>query len=158
MIKEIQPSLEKIPLLALYFSSACENYISYFSEICKIFQKMGLLHEYWPWKIMFSNLAPRYNKLWFISIFEAVTWGHIWNSSDLYFYQNIHLHTFSNLPNKVIDPYLRFVIFFTRAKFLENKIYSEKCVNYDKIHSKLPFFCVITAKYTVNCQFFALNL
>ena len=101
MIKEIHPSLEKIPLLALYFSSACENYISYFSEICKIFQKMGLLHEYWPWKIMFSNLAPRYNKLWFISIFEAVTWGHIWNSSDLYCYQNIHLHTFSNLPNKI---------------------------------------------------------
>ena len=31
-------------------------------------------------------------------------------------------------------------------------------VNYDKIHSKLPIFCVITAKYTVNCQFFALNL
>ena len=54
--------------------------------------------------------------------------------------------------------YLIFVIFFTLAKFLENKIYTEKRVNYDKIHSKLPFFCVITAKYTVNCQFFALNL
>ena len=48
--------------------------------------------------------------------------------------------------------------FFTLAKFLENKIYTEKGVNYDKIHSKLPNFCVITAKYTVNCQFFALNL
>ena len=48
--------------------------------------------------------------------------------------------------------------FFTRAKFLENKIYTKKRVNYDKIHSKLPNFCVITAKYTVNCQFFALNL
>ena len=54
--------------------------------------------------------------------------------------------------------YLIFVIFFTRAKFLENKIYTEKRVNYDKIHRKLPIFCVITAKYTVNCQFFALNL
>ena len=48
--------------------------------------------------------------------------------------------------------------FFTQTKFLENKIYTEKRVNYDKIHSKLPIFCVITAKYTVNCQFFALNL
>ena len=32
----------------------------------------------------------------------------------------------------------------------------KKPVNYDKIHSKLAIFCVITAKYTVNCQFFAL--
>ena len=54
--------------------------------------------------------------------------------------------------------YLIFVIFFTRAKFLENKIYTKKRVNYDKIHRKLLIFCVITAKYTVNCQFFALNL
>ena len=44
--------------------------------------------------------------------------------------------------------YLIFVICFTRAKH----------VNYDKIHSKLPIFCIITAKYTVNCQIFALNL
>ena len=35
---------------------------------------------------------------------------------------------------------------------------TKKNVNYDKIHSKLPIFCVITAKYTVNCQIFALNL
>ena len=55
-------------------------------------------------------------------------------------------------------PYLIFVIFFTHANFLENKIYTKKCVNYDKTHSKLSIFCVITAKYTVNCQFFALNL
>ena len=26
------------------------------------------------------------------------------------------------------------------------------------MHRKLPFFCVITAKYTVNCRFFELNL
>ena len=62
--------------------------------------------------------------------------------------------------------------FFKRAKFLENKIYTEKTCKYrqntqkiadflryyGKIHSKLPIFCVITAKYTVDCQFFALNL
>ena len=57
-----------------------------------------------------------------------------------------------------MEPYLIFVIFFTQANFLENKIYTEKRLNYDKIHRKLSIFCVITAKYTVNCQFFALNL
>ena len=36
--------------------------------------------------------------------------------------------------------YLSF--FFTQAKFLENKIYIEKRVNYDKLHSKLPILCV----------------
>ena len=30
--------------------------------------------------------------------------------------------------------------FFTQAKFLESKIYTEKRVNYDKIHSKLQIF------------------
>ena len=42
--------------------------------------------------------------------------------------------------------------------FWKIKFTPKKCVNYDKIHRKLPIFCVITAKYTVNCQFFALNL
>ena len=32
--------------------------------------------------------------------------------------------------------------FFTQAKFLENKIYTEKRVNYDKLHSKLPILRV----------------
>ena len=47
--------------------------------------------------------------------------------------------------------------FFTRAKFWRIKFTPKKRVNYDKIHRNLPIFCVITAKYTVNCQFFALN-
>merc|ERR1712004_951781 len=38
--------------------------------------------------------------------------------------------------------YLIFVIFFTQAKFLESKIYTEKRVNYDKLHSKLPILCI----------------
>ena len=42
---------------------------------------------------------------------------------------------------------------FWRIKFTP-----KKRVNYDKIHRNLPIFCAITAKYTVNCQFFALNL
>ena len=41
-----------------------------------------------------------------------------------------------------VSTYLIFVIFFTRAKFLENKIYTEKRVNYDKLHSKLPILRV----------------
>ena len=42
----------------------------------------------------------------------------------------------------IMRPYLIFVIFFTQAKFLENKIYTEKRVNYDKLHSKLPILRV----------------
>ena len=52
--------------------------------------------------------------------------------------------------------YLSF--FFTQAKFLENKIYTEKMRKLRQNTQKIAIFCVITAKYTVNCQFFALNL
>ena len=59
-----------------------------------------------------------------------------------------------------MGPYLIFVIFFTQAKFLENKIYTEKTRKlrqntqkianflryYGKIHSKLPIFCVKSVK------------
>ena len=57
-----------------------------------------------------------------------------------------------------LPSYLIFVIFLHGQNFWRIKFTPKKCVNYDKIHSKLPIFCVITAKYTVNCQFFALNL
>ena len=60
----------------------------------------------------------------------------------------------SLLNIKTLRAYLIFVIFFTRAKFLENKIYTEKARKlrqntqkianflrcYGKIHSKLPIF------------------
>ena len=52
--------------------------------------------------------------------------------------------------------YLSF--FLHGQNFWRIKFTPKKRVNYDKIHGKLPIFCVITAKYTVNCQFFALNL
>ena len=55
-------------------------------------------------------------------------------------------------------PYLIFVIFFTQAKFLENEIYTEKTRKLRQNTQKIANFCFITAKYTVNCQFFALNL
>ena len=56
------------------------------------------------------------------------------------------------------EPYLIFVIFLHEQNFWRIKFTPKKRANYDKMHSKLPNFCVITAKYTVNCQFFALNL
>ena len=43
--------------------------------------------------------------------------------------------------------------FFTQAKFLENKINTEKRVNYDKLHSKLPIFRVKSVKIYTG-QFF----
>ena len=56
------------------------------------------------------------------------------------------------------DPYLIFVIFFTQAKFLENKIYTEKRVNYDKIHRKLPIFLRYYGKIHSKLPIFALDL
>ena len=52
--------------------------------------------------------------------------------------------------------YLSF--FLHRQNFWRIKFTQKKHVNCDKIHSKLPIFCVVTSKDTVNCQFFALNL
>ena len=43
--------------------------------------------------------------------------------------------------------------FFTQAKILENKIYTEKRVNYDKLHSKLQIFRVKSVKNYIG-QFF----
>ena len=52
--------------------------------------------------------------------------------------------------------YLSFLLH--EQNFWRIKFTPKKSVNYDKIHSKLPIFCVLTAKYTENCQFFVLNL
>ena len=35
---------------------------------------------------------------------------------------------------------------YAQAKFLENKIFTEKHINYDKLHSKLPILCVKSEK------------
>ena len=64
------------------------------------------------------------------------------------------------LQRPQVSAYLIFVIFLTRAKFLENKIYTEKTRKlrqnthkianflryYGKIHSKLPIFRVKSVK------------
>ena len=56
-------------------------------------------------------------------------------------------------------PHTWYLSFFLHEQnFWRIKFTPKKTVNYNKIHSKLPIFCGITAKYTVNCQFFALNL
>jgi len=66
------------------------------------------------------------------------------------------LFTSSNINVKLLSTYLIFVIFLTEAKFLENKIYTEKRVNYDKLHSKLPILCVnyhiVTVTFLVTTQ------
>merc|ERR1712055_501719 len=71
-------------------------------------------------------------------------------------------------PVQGVPPYLIFVIFFTRAKFLENKIYTKKTRKlrqntqkianflryYGKIHSKLPIFRIKSVKiYTSQKKF-----
>ena len=60
------------------------------------------------------------------------------------------------MHNKFIPDICHF--FLHEQNFWRIKFTPKKRVNYDKIHSKVPIFCVITAKYTVNCQIFALNL
>ena len=50
----------------------------------------------------------------------------------------------------IFRAYLIFVIFLHELNFWRIKFTPKKRVNYDKIHRKLPIFCVITAKYTVN--------
>ena len=66
------------------------------------------------------------------------------------------LPTFSFFSAILHTSYLSF--FLHEQNFWRIKFTPKKRVNYDKIHRTLPIFCVITAKYTVNCQFFALNL
>ena len=48
--------------------------------------------------------------------------------------------------------------FFTHTKFLENKIYTEKRRKLRQNTQKIANFLRYNAKYTVNCQFFALHL
>ena len=92
----------------------------------------------------------------------------LWNYRQLFFF-NLKSRPWCNLSCALQDqdtkidnrdhddlPYLIFVIFFTWAKFLENEIYTEKTCILRQNTQKMPIFCVITAKYTVNCQFFAL--
>ena len=65
-----------------------------------------------------------------------------------------HWKIFKMLFLSLEQTYLIFVIFFTQSKFLENQIYTKKCVNYDKLHSKMPIFCVKSEKiYTGQKKF-----
>ena len=51
-----------------------------------------------------------------------------------------------------------YLSFFTQAKFFENKIYAEKTRKLRQNTQKIANFLRYYGKYTVNCQFFALNL
>ena len=63
------------------------------------------------------------------------TWHHFWgNLTTEVFDEEIY----NGQERWKMCSYLIFFIFFTQAKFLENKIYTEKRVTYDKLHSKLP--------------------
>ena len=77
-------------------------------------------------------------------------------------------HSYNQALEELLISYLIFVIFFTRAKFLENKIYTEKTRKlrqntqkianflryYGKIHSKLPIFRVKSVKIYTGQKFF----
>ena len=69
-------------------------------------------------------------------------------------FRSKYINTFNSFF--IHTSYLSF--FLHEQNFWRKKFTPKKRVNYGKIHSKLPIFCVITAKYTVNCQIFALNL
>ena len=49
------------------------------------------------------------------------------------------------------DPIPHVCHFFTQANFLENKDYTEKRVNYDKLHSKLPILRINYGKLPIFC-------
>ena len=59
------------------------------------------------------------------------------------------------LAKIILRLYLIFVIFFTQAKFLENKIYTEKRQFFANFCQFTPKFALKNANFR---QFFALNL
>ena len=102
---------------------------------------------------LFLHVLPTYH--WQRSMVEAKHWPQAWGTrnqdtgvqfSKLYF-PNIHFpgaarwypsrraactSIFEQVGLWTWNSYLIFVIFFTQTRFLENKIYTEECVNYDK--------------------------
>ena len=60
----------------------------------------------------------------------------------------------SDKPKVYGDTSITDGLVFTQAKFLENKIYTEKRIKYDKLHSKLPIFRVKSLKIYTRQSFF----
>ena len=61
-------------------------------------------------------------------------------------YKHPHLRASDDFPQIKLPPYHIFVIFFTRAKFLENKIYTEKRQFFALNLQKTPLFGVKSIK------------
>ena len=103
--------------------------------------KQGLM---WP-----EKRKQNHHQYWF--------WDKKWNNCHIF---QDHLEGIRMVregwKSRIHTWYLSFFLHW--QNFWRIKFTPKKRVNYDKIHRKLPIFCVITAKYTVNCQFFALNL
>merc|ERR1711873_190687 len=89
--------------------------------------------------------------LWHTLAYSGILWHTLAYSGILWCNMVQHGATWCNHTS-----YLSF--FLHMQNFWSVKFTLKKRLNYGKIHSKLPIFCVITAKYTVNCQIFALNL
>ena len=81
--------------------------------------------------------------LWLTAEFELQLKQRKLGTNFNIFFQNL------NFP----FPYLIFVIFFTQAKFLENKIYTGKRQFLPIFRQFLPIYTEILPIYTVNCQF-----
>ena len=78
--------------------------------------------------------------------------------ADLDYHRKSSLFWMISCNSTIFKTYLIFVLFFTRTKFLENKIYTEKTRKLRQNTQYFANFLRYYAKYTVNCQFFALNL
>ena len=118
--------------------------------------------------IVAPNVCNSYRLLWVYNFFIAFLWTIQTEQSivnQLYAGLSSRDHAcrlhlwFSFSTDSGWSSHTSYLSFFLHEQnFWRIRFTPKKRVNYDKIHSKLPFFCVITAKYTVNCQFFALNL
>ena len=65
----------------------------------------------------------------------------IWLVHQKVFIMDVHGVPTDNISDQYT--YLIFVIFLHEQNFWRIKFTSKKCVNYDKIHSKLPIFALL---------------
>ena len=155
-----------------------------FKEFKRNFNNSGKLHRLQC--LGFIPLRSRYGRVHFVQVFvfdfrlellflriillmdvsRSNLVGNLlpWDGSDWMMSDEIdqsEYQVFSTIQNhfRLNVAHTLYLSFFLQGQnFWRIKFTPKQRINYDKIHSKLPIFCVITAKYTVNCQFFALNL
>ena len=92
-------------------------------KIERKWRKMKENEEKWKkMKDIIVSIRPRFQPIHWLPFSVAQFFTLSWvehSSSNIYEYISYHFPSFEY-------PYLIFVIFFTQAKFLENKIYTEK--------------------------------